>query len=261
MIYVVPELVDGCNLKCALCWNRNRVPSMEQMSLDMVQKIVNKFCTMRQVMYCWYNWGEPLLYNKFSEFADIVKGTRSVISSNFSLKLSDKHFNILPRFKKVILSISGLTEEVYKIYHRGGNFRLVMENFERLTGFLNVQINWIIHKYNNHQLGACGDMCEKKGFHFRPFLPNCEVEDLIEGFNHELLRSNKFHLSRSRTSCGIMNWVPISVRGEYLLCCTTHNVGTGYTIGDNITLEELIKVKSEIPLCKTCQEHQYWRMF
>lgn len=258
MIYVFSELVDGCNLKCTLCWNRNRTPSMEQMTLSVVEKIMKRFNGTRNVRYQWFNWGEPLLYGKFYEFSDIVDKARSVISSNFSLKLSDKHFDILKSFRTVIASISGLTEEVYGIYHHGGNFRLVMDNLERLKGFQNVKVNWIRHRYNTHQDDACREMCVENGFHFSPLYANCEVEDLVDGFKHELLKT---HFRRNREACGIMPWIPISVHGEYLLCCTTHNVGTGYTIDDNISQEELMKVKMEIPICKTCREREYWRMY
>ncbi|MBU2060042.1 MAG: radical SAM protein, partial [Gammaproteobacteria bacterium] len=132
LLRIFPEIVDGCNMACALCWNRNRAGSFRQMPLSTVEKVIERFG--KSPKYFWYNWGEPLLYSNFHDFVEIVKGTRSTISSNFSMKLTDQHFEDLSKLANVIVSLSGMTEEVYGIYHRGGNHATVMQNIQRLVG-------------------------------------------------------------------------------------------------------------------------------
>jgi hypothetical protein len=231
------------------------------MSLKTVEQVLKVFGESRRSNYHWYNWGEPLLYKELSAFAETVKNTRTTISSNFSLKLPDSTFDILSKFEHIVLSMSGLTEEIYGIYHQRGNFNLVMENFHRLYGFKKVSIHWVQHKYNKFQYENCRALCEEMGFYFAPLRPNCEVEERIEGIDNELLKSPRYYNAKRMQNCRLMNWVPISIDGDYLLCCTTHNVKTGYTIWDNISQDELKKIKGELPLCKTCHEHEYWRMF
>ncbi len=257
---IMPEIVDGCQLKCALCWNRNRKGTFKQMSLSIIKKVIDRF-GKDDLYYSWYNWGEPLLYNQFYDFVEIVKNVKSSISSNFSMELTDRHFTSLSKLWMVIASISGLTKEVYNIYHVGGNFGLVINNIKQLVGFPQVQINWIKHPNNVHQEEEMKEFCEKNGFIYRGIYANCEVEELIEGFSHPFLKMSEHYLSRNRENCYLKNWIPISVDGEFLLCNTTHNVGTGFTIWDNITVEELVEVKSNHKLCMECNKNEFWRMF
>lgn len=259
---IIPELVDFCNLRCILCWNRNRKGSGKQMSLKTVEKVISVFGGGRWANYKWYNWGEPLLYTQFHEFVEIAKHVRSGISSNFSLKLTNKHFESLAKLEEVVVSLSGLTPEVYNAYHVKGNFNLVMENVKRLIGFPNkIRINWVRHSGNIYQEEAVKEFCEKNNFIYGGFNANCEVEELLEDFTHPFLKTPKQYSSKHLKSCKVQRWIPISVDGEYLLCCTSHNVGLGVYLDDNISKEELIILKNKTELCKTCQKNEYWRMF
>ena len=162
--------------------------------------------------------------------------------------------------KELVISISGLTRDVYNLYHQGGNFDLVMSNIERVKGFKNIIIHWIIHKDNEFQTSDARKWCKKRGFTYTTIRPNCEVEEALEGFSHPYLKTRPGS-SRKLNNCKVQRWVPISVDGEYLLCCTSHNVKVGYTIWDNITYDELLQIKRELPFCKRCFETNCWKMF
>lgn len=257
---IIPELVDGCQLRCALCWNRNRVGTFKQMELKTVEKVLEVFGSRGR--YYWYNWGEPLLYKNFHEFVAVTHGYRTSISSNFSLPLTDQHFDDLSKLNQITVSMSGLTADVYNIYHRGGNFELVMGNINRLIGFPNqIRINWLIHPGNIKQVPYAMEWCEKSGFVWGGFHANCEVEEAMEGFTHPFLKKPRQYSSRKFVHCKVQRWVPISVDGEYLLCCTSHNVKTGYTIWDNLEYDELRQIKMDMPFCKACYQKGCWRMF
>jgi hypothetical protein len=257
---IIPELVDGCQLRCALCWNRNRKGTFNQMSLKTVEKVLSTFG--RRGNYHWYNWGEPLLYKQFHEFVEVTKGYRTSISSNFSLKLTDQHFEDLRKIEQITVSMSGLTEDVYHIYHVGGNFDLVMNNVHRLIGFENkVRINWLMHPGNKHQIPFAKEWCEKNGFIWGGFRANCEVEELLKDFTHPFLKTPRYYSSRHFQFCKVQRWVPIDVDGNYLLCCTSHNVKTGYSIWDNVTYDELLQIKRDNEFCKVCYVKGCWKMF
>lgn len=255
---IIPELVDGCQLKCALCWNRNRTGTFKQMSLKTVEKILETFG--RKNNYFWYNWGEPLLYKEFHEFASLTRRYKNSISSNFSLPISDQVFQDLSKMTELVVSISGMTKEVYNYYHKGGNFDLVMSNIEKIKGFNNVKIHWIWHKDNKRQYNWSKRWCAENGFQHHIILCNCEIEEAMEGFTHPYLKLRHFP-SEKFVYCKMQRWVPISVDGEYLTCCVSHNVGLGYTIWDNITYDELLQIKRESALCKKCNAGEYWRKF
>jgi len=256
---VIPELVDGCNLRCILCWNRNRRGTFKQMSLATVEQVLKVWG--RRPQYCWYNWGEPLLYKNFCEFVDMTRRYRSCISSNFSLHIPDSHFEAMKNLAQVTVSMSGLTAEVYNIYHQGGNFPLVWENVNRLKGYHNIRINWLKHPGNAHQEEECKKWCQDMGFIYGGFRANCEVEECLEDFTHPFLKTERHYSSKHFKNCKVQRWMPISVDGEYLICCTTHNIGLGVTVWDNITYDQLLELKRNHPFCKKCFEKGCWRMF
>ncbi len=260
-IVIIGELVDFCKLYCAICWNRNRKGSGKQMELTTVQKILDKFGRTR---IGWYNWGEPLLHTEFPKIAEMVKKSYSCISSSLSLDLEDSYFDALHNFKVIYVSLSGMTEEVYKIYNRGGNFELVMSNLRKLVARNKnrIVLVWQGHPFNVHQKEECKKLCMDLGIEFSPTTLNCEVEDLVMGFNHALLKSPKFKENRPYFNCQLLfNTLPIDVDGNYLLCCASHNVKTGYTIWDDISPGELFRARAKQDLCITCQDAGFWRMF
>lgn len=255
---IIPELVDGCQLRCALCWNRKRKPSNKQMQMPVVEKILEKYGNYYRIE--WFNWGEPLLHQNFPEIAKLIRNTKSRISSNFSLPISDEYLQSLNNFKVVYVSISGMSPEIYQIYHKGGDYHLVMRNLRRFVDVskTDLVLRWLKHKHNQHQLDQCRRFCDDNGIKFEPLTLNCEIEDLVGGFEHELYDKNK--PSQTTKACKIINWIPIGVDGKYYLCCASHNVETGYTVFDDITIKELVEVKSKIPLCVQCQQCELWKM-
>ncbi len=254
------ELVDGCNLKCALCWNRNRVGTMKQMSLETAQFILNKYQGQR---IDWYNWGEPLFHKDFLKICEMVAGSVSTISTNFSMGVSDDYLRAMQNFSIIYVSMSGMTPEVYNIYHRGGDFGLVIGNLIRLALFKRTRIvvRFGDHKYNKPQQELFKKFCCQIGVEPEVFGLNCEVEELVEGFDHELLRVPKFRCKSEKFKCIPFYRETIDVEGNQLLCCTSHNVILGKTVFDNISGHEIRKIKLKIPLCMICRENGYWRMF
>lgn len=256
---IIPELVDDCQLRCALCWNRSRQPTKRQMPLSIVEKVLEKFGDYYRID--WFNWGEPLLHKEFLTISQLIKDTNSRISSNFSLSLSDEYLAALNNFKMVYISLSGMTPDVYSIYHIGGKFDLVMENLRRFIKICETTagIRWLSHPRNQHQANQCQQFCENNGLFFENVVLNCEVENLVAGFEHELYNPNKRR--KSGINCHIIRWVPIGVDGRYYLCCASHNVDTGYTIFDDISTQELINIKSKMSLCVQCHQYKLWKMF
>ena len=255
------ELVDGCQLKCALCWNRNRKPSFRQMTLETVEKVLSKYRNSTQDI-AWFNWGEPLLYKEFVTHSQMIKGTNSILSSNLSLDINDAHLEAFSNYKTFYLSVSGMTKDVYGIYNCGGNFDLVMKNIHKISEIKHPRIflRWQSHKYNEHQKNEAKDFAEKMGFTFDYITLNCEVEELLEGFDHELLKNPRCRKIPTH-NCLLLNWTFIDVDGYYLLCCTSHNVKIGYHINDNPHMREMIDAKNKQGLCVICRKNNYWKMF
>lgn len=260
---ILPELVDGCNLKCSLCWNRNRDGVGGQMDFAIAEKILDLYGTSKQEI-AWFNWGEPMLYKKLEQLSKIVIGTKSSISSNFSLKISEKKIKCLKNFDKIIISISGLNQGTYQIYHQGGILETVEKNIEKLSGIgaNRVIFRWLAHKLNQHQKDEAILYAKKLGFEFE-FTPiTYDVEDLLNDNDNGKFPYNLTEIvSRNRSRCKIINRTPIDIKGNYLLCCATHNVKIGLNIYDKVTSEELVEARKKTEMCKKCHAINGWRIF
>ena len=261
---VVPELVDGCQMSCALCWNSKRHGSMENMSIETIKEIIKKH---GHVLSCWYNWGEPLLHKQFAEASTLISATAmSFISTNLSLYLSDEYLNSLLKYTRVYVSLSGITKDIYAIYNKDGNFDLVFYNLDRLiqTKINNNSSTSIIlrferHKFNEHQYETILNFCKTKNILFEPIYLNCEVEDLMIGFDHDLLRKPVFNSSVN--ACGLLNEFPIGVDGTYLLCCASHNVKTTLTVYDDVSMEDVLAARKKLSICEECRELNLFKAF
>jgi len=256
---IVAELVDGCPVNCAACWNRNRHGTYRQMSLATVEQVLERYGQSR---IDWFNWGEPLWHDEFHEIAARVKGTASRVSSNFSLQVSDERLRDLDSFQRVYVSLSGLTPETYRIYHRGGCFPLVEKNLERLIAHRQrgVVIRWIAHERNAHEETACRERCQRWGVEFERVAMNGEVEDLLANVAYDVAPVGEVKHPGLR-ECRLLRWIVIGVDGQYLLCCGSHNVPTGLTLDDPVTPEELMAAKRALPLCRACHARELWRRF
>ena len=265
---IIAELVDECHLRCALCWNRSRRGSGRQMSLETAAKVLNRYDDPIYEIV-WYNWGEPLLHRKFEVVAEMIgkSKARNVISSSLSLALTDERLESLNNFDCINVALSGMTPDIYKIYHTNGAFDLVMKNIKRLAELKLSQVTliWLNHKHNTFQMPLVQEFAVNSNFALVGQGLNCCVEDLVSNFDHELLRVPKYPYLGN--SCRIQNWDPIDTDGNYLLCCTTHNIKIGYSINDEITRfpfprnKVLKEARLKTPLCITCRENEYWRMF
>lgn len=257
---ICAELVDGCNLRCALCWNRNRKGSFDQMEMKTVQDILKKFPNER---IDWFDWGEPLLHKNFIEIARTIKGTKSNISSNFSLELPDSYFKEIQNFNTIFVSFSGMDEETYNKYHCGGNFGLVVRNIKKLIDQKNTKIcmQYLYHQDNKDQFSHALEFFTDMGFdEVNKVRLNCEIEEWLNGFKHPYLRDN-YGCKKEGFHCVPFHRLTIGVHGEHFLCCMTHNVPVHVTIYDMNSREEVMFLKKKHPLCAKCQEKEIWRKF
>lgn len=257
---VAAELVDGCNLKCVLCWNRDREQSFRQMSLATCQKIIDRYRNEANTIITWYNFGEPLLFKEFEQLSEMIKGTHSYISTNFSLPISDERLKAMLNFEGVLVSISGMDDQTYDAYHKRGNLNLVIENIKRYSELkpTNARLRWLKHPLNAHHLVPAQKWADSMGWLFDAIELNCDVEECLSGFNHPFLKTFKI---RSASSCRLIPQICFDVDGNYLLCCQSRNVKLGPGIDDSPTNDELRELKLKNHICAQCRAYSCWRMY
>jgi radical SAM protein with 4Fe4S-binding SPASM domain len=136
-LYIDPSF--SCNLQCPYCHGNKirqagyRLPDLNESVLDCILKEFGE--TLVQVYFA--NWGEPLLNKNFANLVRKMKLFHIWVhtSSNMSLKISDSQLDdiIQSGLDFLIISVDGITQEVYEKYRKNGNLDLVLMNIKRLV--------------------------------------------------------------------------------------------------------------------------------
>ena len=162
MISVDPT--NHCDLKCPLCPTGLGDKTVDRglMSLEQFKPIIDRLGKWLQSVNL-YSWGEPLL-NK--SFVDMIRytahdhGIRTVTSAHLN-HLSDEQVEGLATsgLDKLIVSVDGVTQDIYEQYRIGGDIEQVFTNMKRLVDAArqhnsNMQVIWnfLVMRQNEHQM-------------------------------------------------------------------------------------------------------------
>jgi len=161
---ILIEPTNACNLKCPLCPTGAGLMTRKvgYMDFENYKRLIDEMAPYLYTITL-ANLGEPLLHQKIFEMAEYAsrKNIAVYLSTNAHfIKKDDAAKLILSGFEKIDISIDGASEETYKKFRRGGNFKRVIDNIKALsdekkkvkrkTPFLN--FNFIIMKHNEHEI-------------------------------------------------------------------------------------------------------------
>lgn len=252
------DVVGSCNLKCPSCpvGNFQEVKNPTGfMKPEFLSEIMNKATSECKVTGVGlFNWTEPLLHPQLPELVRIVQ-TYNIpchLSSNLNiLKNIDALMQVNPFGFRI--SVSGFTQAVYGVTHRGGDIERVKKNMVALAeakqrASATTHIHVLYHRY----LGNMDDeilmknFAESLGFDFSPvwavMMPlekglayldkdptqaNLTQEDLqlIERLalplNHELVEIAERYKNKP---CRLRdNEITINFEGNVQLCCAVYD--------------------------------------
>lgn len=180
--YYFIDPCNHCNLRCPLCptgsGDLDRTRGM--LKLADYQVILDKIAPYA-IEVSLHNWGEPLL-NK--QIFDIIKLTsdRNIatnMSTNLSIEIDDLGEKIVTSgLEYLIVSIDGVSQDVYDQYRVRGNIDLVLHNLRSIVEAkrrLNSQkptIEWqyLVFKHNEHEMDMARELATQIGvdrFRFR----------------------------------------------------------------------------------------------
>lgn len=244
------------------------------------------------------NYGEIFLN---SELEDII---RYACIKNISLTAeSGVNLNIVSeemlerlvkyKFKAMGISITGVTNDTYKIYQRGGNFDKVIKNIRKInyykqkykTGLPELKWKFIIFGHNEHELPIARRMAEELNmkfrlkFNFSPLYSPIKNKEMVR---KEMIREKgvsaasreeyeKITNKPYRTPCGPL-WISPQINwdGRLLGCCVNKwgDFGNVFELGLERCLEsekyiyakKMIlgenKERKDIP-CFHCPKYRY----
>jgi MoaA/NifB/PqqE/SkfB family radical SAM enzyme len=180
--YYFVDPCNVCNLRCPLCptGNGQLDRSKGMLKLADYQVILDRIAPYA-VEVSLHNWGEPLL-NK--EIFEIIKRTSARgIATNMSSNLSLEKDNLAERLiesglEYLIVSLDGVSQEVYERYRVRGEVELVFHNLrsileaKRRMGSRTPVVEWqyLVFKHNEHEMEQAQALAERLGvdrFRFR----------------------------------------------------------------------------------------------
>ncbi len=180
------DVSNRCNLFCPTC-RRSRTDVVDlsgqtaeqtglgELSLERFVRIIDDL-HRDLLLATLYVSGEPLLNSDLGEMVAHAgrRGVATMLSTNGMLldgAMSERLLDAGLDYLKV--AVSGFTQDVYGIYHRGGDIETVLRNlaaFERLRRQLGkrclVVLDYILFEHNRHQVGDLRRFCREHGIIF-----------------------------------------------------------------------------------------------
>ena len=170
------DTTNICQLKCPLCHTGKGTIHRDQgvMDFDLFTKVVDQIKSSCMWLTL-YSWGEPFLNRRIHEYIEYAhnKNIATIISSNLNKPLTPKIAEqvIKSGLDVMIVSLDGVTQDVYEVYRVNGYLNHVLANLhllddmKRELGSKTPYIEWqfIVMKQNEHQLDEAKVLASELG--------------------------------------------------------------------------------------------------
>jgi MoaA/NifB/PqqE/SkfB family radical SAM enzyme len=162
--YYFVDPCNVCNLRCPLCptgtGNTERTRGI--MKVAEYQSVLDKIAPYA-VEVSLHNWGEPLLNKDIFEIISRTarRGIATNLSSNLSIERPDiGELIVSSGLEYLIVSLDGVTQDVYNQYRVRGDIDLVFDNLRSIVAAKHrlrrrtpvIEWQFIVFKHNEHQM-------------------------------------------------------------------------------------------------------------
>ena len=158
------ELSARCNLNCPQCDVGNKLTNRKNNFLD-----YNKYCKIMDEIgttlldAIFYFQGEPLLNKNFTNYISYAKQYNIYTITSTNAQLIDKNIAkeiVKSGLDRIIISIDGITQEIYEKYRKGGLLSKTIESIKFLKEAKEelksktpcIEAQFIVFKFNQHQI-------------------------------------------------------------------------------------------------------------
>lgn len=284
------EPTNICNLRCPLCTtgSGDMDRANGKMSLETFQNIIDKMGDDLFFLLL-YHQGEPYINKHFLKFVELAKSKNIYTTTSTNAHyFSDEIINatIDAGLDSMIISLDGITQDVYEKYRVKGKVDKVLEGTarfmeikrERKKKYPLIALQFLVMKQNEHQLEEVKKLAKNIGVD-RLLIKNIEVHNAAEAKEwlptDEKYRRYKFDgknlvvKHQSRKSCPrvwsstLINW-----DGSVVPCCFDKNGDheLGNINSDNGILDiwhgkpyknfrkKLVTNRDSIDICRNCNQ-------
>ena len=167
------ETTLACDLRCPECAIGGKLIHRKPgiMSLERFRIVANKSRPYCQYLFL-HIWGEPMLNPDIIEMIRYASSfTRTNISTNgMSLTEELAEALITSGLSALLVSIDGLSQEVYGRYRVGGSVQKALASLELLQRLnqkhgspVTITPQFVVFKHNQHEMGAFQEHCRSLG--------------------------------------------------------------------------------------------------
>jgi len=250
------ETVLACNLACPQCViGRDVVKRVKKiLTLEQFVKISDKIKDTAKLVYL-HKWGEPMMNkNIFSMVKIVADYAHAHISTNGLLIDENKIEKLfMSGLGTLIISIDGISQEVYEQYRIGGKVNKVLKNIEiaariskKLKSKVKIIPQFIVFKHNYHQIEDFKKYCVKLDLmpvFKKPYIrfDDTNVEESSDTSYHRTKYITKEDHYDAISKCDkVISVMTITADGTILLCPQDYNgdFNLGNILKDDKSLKE-----------------------
>jgi MoaA/NifB/PqqE/SkfB family radical SAM enzyme len=270
LLYV--DVIDACHLTCPTCVRGVRAfPNTgRKMPLALFREIVAKAKADGAYKVDIFSWIEPFLCRNLHEYIAVVKeaGLPCGVSSTLSLRKISGFEEALRLMDTLTVSISGASQAVYEVNHRGGRLDWVRENLARIAALRQagglraaVTLRMLRFDYNGGEEPALRELAAATGVAFevltgeghpvrRP--QRADTARRVEKMARRAAYVQRFR-NRGKVCPLIFEHVTVNVAGDVYQCTAYGNYET-LRIGLFLELsrEEVLMRRQANPVCRSC---------
>jgi radical SAM protein with 4Fe4S-binding SPASM domain len=244
------EPTNRCNLKCPECptGNESLIRIKSESDINLYHKLIDE--TGKYLLsIIFYFQGEPFLNPDLFEMINYAsqKGIYTITSTNghfLNQKNSEKI--IKSGLDKLIISLDGISPEIYQIYRQGGNLNKVIEGIKTIVAAKKqlksktpkIVIQFLVFKSNQHQIEDAKIFAKVLGvdkivfktaqiYNFKNGNP--QIPDISKYSRYKKNEDGTYSIkSKLKNRCWRMWSNPvITASGEIAVCCFDKNAEFG----------------------------------
>ena len=180
---VILYVTEGCNLKCAMCSYRDRLP--DELTIEEIENLAGELAALglKRIVF---SGGEPLLRADFEQICEAFakhKVKMTLLTNGMLLK--KKIEKIAPYLDELIISIDGASPETHDAIRGVNSLALITEGIKHTKQIfpeLNISFRTVIQKNNFRQIKDIVQLGLDLGISRVSFLP---VDVFSEAFGRE----------------------------------------------------------------------------
>ena len=169
------EPTNHCNLKCPECPSGSNKLTREKGRIDknLFKKAIDETSNYAFYLLLYFQ-GEPYLHPEFTDMVSYAKSKRFYVctSTNGHFLTPENAFKtVQSELDKIIISMDGTTQEVYKNYRKGGQLGTVLEGIKNLSNaktelkskYPEIEVQFLVFKFNEYQMADAKKLAKKLG--------------------------------------------------------------------------------------------------